>query len=147
MSYTSEYSFDPAIATAARSGFSFSDAPMEYALKCWSGLASPSFSSYGAYPTNTPALYTPITVTVLPGVTNNFEEDALILSPYITIYQLPLTLGYLRGDIDSPQLKDAEVALVLFPPLQGGTVSYDFAAWNTDFHQRTTLTYPLPNSY
>jgi len=145
--YLRVLSLDPAIATAARSAFSFSDAPVEYALKCWRGLASPSFSSYGSYPTNTPALRTPITVTVLPGVTGNLEEDTRILSPYIAVDQLPLTLGYLRGDIDSPQFKDAEVALVLFPPLLGGTVSFNSAAWNNDFPQRTTRTYPLPGSY
>jgi hypothetical protein len=145
--YLRVLSLDPAIATAARSAFSFSDAPVEYALKCWRGLASPSFSSYGSYPTNTPALRTPISVTVLPGVTGNLEEDTRILSPYIAVDQLPLTLGYLRGDIDSPQFKDAEVALVLFPPLLGGTVSFNSAAWNNDFPQRTTRTYPLPGSY
>jgi len=64
---------NPAIATAARSAFSFSDDPVEFVLKCWRGLASPTFSSSGAYPTNTPAL-------------RNLE-DALSLSPYIAVDQ------------------------------------------------------------
>lgn len=129
------FTSDKTLISLLRSFFGCVDKPVPCIISAWRGLISPEVSTFAMFPTNIPELVVPLRVMAFPGATGDLLTDVNLISPYVDLSissTLPAGIGYIRGNIDNPQLNDAGTAIFILPPTFDSAFPIDQSRWDND---------------
>jgi hypothetical protein len=129
--YMCFYIKDQSFLSQYRALFSSSPTPLDISFGCWSGQVADTFNVYKHSLTNIPSLRKNPLVLSIAGMTGDLNKNLNKVARYFLTGKpssyYPAGVGYIWGNIDSPNWHDPKDFLLLFSPFEGGANDFQDA--------------------
>jgi len=128
------FTHDASLLTNLRHLLNCSSSPSLCVLDGWQGQIAHCKASYDYSPTDVPALRYQPRVLFVANPSGVLADDINHICRYLRSTSSAITAaGYMRGNIDSPNLRDTSDFLILLPADVEGHFSFNIAKWERDY--------------